>query len=68
MCFSLFIASGSFFLGQMQVMPGWLRGSPLLFVAALAPLGFMVFWLIRVRLTNWYKDEARLAPADIASA
>ncbi len=58
MCFSLFIASGSFFLGQQQVMPEWMRDSPLLLVAALAPLAFMFFWLIRVRLTRWYKGEA----------
>lgn len=61
MCFSLFIASGSFFLGQQQVMPEWMRDSPLLLVAALAPLAFMFFWLIRVRLTRWYKAEAAAA-------
>ncbi len=27
------------------------------FALALAPSGFMVFWLIRVRLTNWYKNH-----------
>lgn len=56
MCFSLFIASGSFFLGQQQVMPEWMRDSPVLIVLALAPLGFMIFWLIRVRLTGWYRN------------
>lgn len=50
MCFSLFIAAGSFFLGQQQVMPEWMRGSPVLVVLALAPLAFMIFWLIRVRV------------------
>lgn len=50
MCFSLFIASGSFFLGQMQVLPEVLRDSAFPFVAALAPLGLMIFWLIRVRV------------------
>jgi hypothetical protein len=50
MCFSLFIASGSFFLGQMQVLPEVLRDSAFPFVAALAPLGLMIFWLIRVRI------------------
>ena len=63
MCFSLFIASGSFFLGQQQVMPEWMRDSPLLLVAALAPLAFMFFWLIRVRLTRWYKGEAEVVAA-----
>jgi len=55
MCFSLFIASGSFFLGQQQVMPEWMRGSPLLYVAALAPLALMFFWLIRIRFAGWFR-------------
>lgn len=50
MCFALFFAAGSFFLGQQKVMPVWMHGSPLLFIPALAPLGFLIFWLIRVRL------------------
>lgn len=57
MCFSLFIASGSFFLGQQQVLPGWFRETPLPYVLALAPLVLMVFWLVRVRL------EGRWRPA-----
>jgi len=56
MCFSLFIASGSFFLGQQKVMPLWMQGSPLLFVLALAPLAFMAFWLVRVRFAGRHKD------------
>lgn len=50
-CFALFIASGSFFLGQQRVMPVWMRGSPWLFVPAFAPLFVMAYWLIRVRTT-----------------
>lgn len=50
MCFSLFIASGSFFLGQMQIMPAWLRESAAPYVLALAPLGAMLVWLVLVRL------------------
>ena len=49
-CFSLFIASGSFFLGQMQVMPQWMRESAIPYVAALAPLAAMLVWLVLVRL------------------
>ena len=52
MCFSLFIASGSFFLGQQQVMPAWIRGSPFLLACALAPLAAMIFWLAWVRLAG----------------
>ena len=55
MCFGWFIATGSFFLGQQQVFPSRLRGSPLLLVLALLPLMLLIFWLIRVRFTNAFK-------------
>ena len=57
MCLAMFVATGSFFLGQQQVMPEFIRGSPVLLVLALAPLVVMIFWLIRVLLTNWYSRE-----------
>lgn len=49
MCFALFVATGSFFLGQQDLMPQVLRGSTLLLVLAFAPLALMLFWLVRVR-------------------
>ena len=49
MCFALFFAAASFFLGQQKVMPAFMHGSPLLFIPALAPLGFMIYWLVRTR-------------------
>jgi hypothetical protein len=49
MCFALFIASGSFFLGQAQVIPEPLRIMPLLVVPAIAPLLAMVYWVWRIR-------------------
>ena len=52
MCFGWFIATGSFFLGQQQVFPVWLQGSPALVVLGLLPLGLLIFWLIRVRFTS----------------
>ena len=55
MCFGWFIATGSFFLGQQQVFPVWLRGSPVLLVPALLPLVLLIFWLIRVRFTSVYQ-------------
>jgi uncharacterized membrane protein len=58
MCFGLFIATGSFFLGQQQVFPKALRGSVLLIVLAVAPLGLLIFWLFRVRFTNLYGGTA----------
>ena len=49
MLFAFFIATGSFFLGQQDIMPAAVRGSPILFVLAFAPFALMLFWLIRVR-------------------
>ncbi len=67
MCFGWFIATGSFFLGQQQVFPAWLRGSPVLLVPALLPLLLLIFWMIRVRFTSVYKKIA-LASAGQAYA
>jgi hypothetical protein len=61
MCFGLFFAAAFFFLGQQQVLPAFLRGSPILFVPALAPLALMIFWLVRVRLTNWFTTQRVVA-------
>jgi membrane-associated PAP2 superfamily phosphatase len=58
MCFSLFIASGSFFLGQAKVIPKSIRILPLLAIPALLPLVLMLFWLARVLLTKWYRRRA----------
>jgi hypothetical protein len=52
MCFALFVATGSFFLGQQQVMPAEVRGSPILFILAFAPFAVMVFWLVRLRFAK----------------
>lgn len=49
MCFALFLATGSFFLGQADEFPDSLRIPALLALLALAPLGIMVYWLWRVR-------------------
>jgi uncharacterized membrane protein len=53
MCFAFFFATSFFFLGQQKVMPESVRGSPLWFVPALAPLAVMIFWFVRVRFTRW---------------
>jgi uncharacterized membrane protein len=55
MCFSLFIASGSFFLGQAKVIPKPIRILPLLAIPALLPLALLLYWLVRVLLTKWYR-------------
>jgi len=63
MCFGLFIATGSFFLGQPQVFPPALRGSIYLIVPALLPLPLLLYWLIRVRFNNAYNLRRLTASA-----
>jgi hypothetical protein len=52
MCFAFFIATGSFFLGQQDVLPQAVRGSPMLLVLAFVPFALMLFWLVRVRFSR----------------
>ena len=59
MCFAFFIATGSFFLGQQDLLPAAWRGAPFLVVLAFAPFAVMAFWLIRMRFP---KAVARLTP------
>lgn len=51
-CTALLIAATSLFLGQQQLFPKLLRGSPALFAPELAVMGLMVFWMIRVRFVK----------------
>ena len=50
MSFGLFIASGSFFLGQMKFIPAPIRIVPLIVVLAVSPLVILLYWMWRVRL------------------
>jgi uncharacterized membrane protein len=50
MCFGLFIATGSFFLGQMKFIPEPVRFVPLLLALAFAPILFLFYWMWRVRV------------------
>jgi len=63
MCFALFVASGSFFLSQMEIVFPGTRG-PWIWFAAFAPLVLLVFWLIRVRIGRAFKS----APLEHAPA
>lgn len=48
MCFALWIATASFFLGQAKVIPEPLRIMPLLAVPVVLVMAMMVYWLVRV--------------------
>ena len=50
MSFGLFVASGSFFIGQMKFVPGPIRVVPLLMALGVSPLVLLLYWMWRVRL------------------
>jgi hypothetical protein len=75
MCFGLFIAAGSFFMGPSnrplrllsamgvgQRLPRALFSTTPYLIFTLLPLIMLIFWLIRVRFTNAYKASLKLAP------
>ncbi|HSV03904.1 MAG TPA: hypothetical protein VLI41_11945 [Phenylobacterium sp.] len=49
MCLAFSFGTASLFIGQPNVFPAALRGSPLLILLGVAPLLVMTFWLYRVR-------------------
>jgi len=59
MCLTLFFAAAALVINQPQDIPPPLQGSPLLVGLVYAPLGLMVFWLLRV----WFTDAFRPAPS-----
>src|SRR6266436_208289 len=71
MCFGLFIASGSFFLGGSnrplillsavgigQHLPPALFNTTLYLILTVLPLIVLIFWLVRVRFTNAYNGKS----------
>ncbi|MDP8912748.1 MAG: hypothetical protein M3N39_04130, partial [Pseudomonadota bacterium] len=66
MCFAFFIATGSFFIGQQDVMPKALRGSLILYVLGFAPFAVMSYWLVRLRFGKSIRRLSlrRAAPAE----
>ena len=64
MCVAFFIATGSLFFGQQDVLPQALRDAPiLLLVLGFGPLAVMLFWLVRIRFAKKIgRLVLRLAP------
>jgi hypothetical protein len=58
MCFGLFVATGSFFLGQMNFIPEPVRNVPLLLVLAFAPIPLLIYWMWRVRIRGRMNGRA----------
>jgi uncharacterized membrane protein len=63
MCFAMFIATASFFLGPSQRLPAPLRGSPLRPVPVLLVVVLMFYWLARVRFGWTAQAHPRAAVA-----
>lgn len=62
MCLGLTLAAGSAFTnGLPRLLPGPMHVTPIFFLPQLVPLVLLVFWMIRVRFTDWHKSTA--APA-----
>jgi uncharacterized membrane protein len=59
MCLGLTLAAGSGFTnGLARLLPGPYHVPTVFFFPQFIPLGLLVFWLIRVRFTGWYKNDA----------
>jgi len=54
---ALFVAMGSFWLGQPKFVPQLLKDTGLNFVPPLATLALLVFWMIRVRIPRRRKPS-----------
>ena len=64
MCWSLWIAAGSFFFGQAKVIPEPIRIPALLAVPVLVIFVAMFYWLWRVRIRKSFRGIVRVsAPA-----
>ena len=57
MCFALFIAASSIFLARQQIFPALLRKTGVLLLLSFLPLLLMIFWLLRVRFGNAFREK-----------
>lgn len=60
MCFALFIAAASIFLARQQIFPALLRRTGVLLLLSFLPLLLMIFWLLRVRFGNAFKEKVMM--------
>ena len=62
MCLGLTLATGSAFTnGLPRLLPGHVEVTGIFFVPQLLVLVLLAFWLIRVRLTGWYRCSGAVA-------
>ena len=65
MSFGLFIASGSFFIGQMKFIPEQIRSVPLVFGLGVSPLVILLYWMWRVRLKRNLRGLMTAKPIEV---
>lgn len=59
MCLGLTLAAGSAFTnGAARLLPGPYHVPTAFFLPQFLPLLLLIFWIIRVRFTGWYKHDA----------
>ena len=64
MCTALTMATGSAFTnGLPRLLPGPMHVTTIYFLPQLVPLGLLIFWMIRVRLTGWIRQNYLLRAA-----
>jgi hypothetical protein len=68
MCFGLFIATGSFFLGKQEFFPAALRKQFLLVPMAILPLVMLIYWLVRVRIEAGVRRLSFQNPKELQGA
>jgi hypothetical protein len=66
MCFALLIGATAFFIGQAKVFPPSVRETQILVAPVIAIVVLMVFWLVRVRFTKWYRARLTAGALDRA--
>lgn len=64
MCLGLTLAAGSAFTnGAARLLPGPYHVPLVFFLPQFLPLLLLIFWMIRVRFTGWYKHDPIVEPA-----
>lgn len=63
MCMSLFVAAGSFFMGQQQALPDFMLGTLWQFGPVLFPLAALAIWLVIVHLPKRRRRRRAPGPA-----
>ncbi len=69
MCMAFWMAATSFFFGQMDRFPDWVRDTGFNLAVALFPLALMLLWLVRVLVMKRHAAPSLLAaPARLGGA